>query len=223
MRRSPFGFKGKKGASALDSGLMSLALSLSCVISAMLTGTVVSIYGQYVAFMIGGSVLLSIGSGLLTTLDVSSNRSHWAPYLFLSGIGFGAGLIGPQTAVPVVLEPKDVALGISGVTCAQILGSSIFISVGSNLLNARLRSGISTGLPELDVDAILQAGATGLRAIVPPADLNPILRIYNDALRSVFYVCLAMAGASFFMALGMEWRSSQRGKDGGNSEESSKS
>ncbi|KAJ9209391.1 hypothetical protein DTO166G4_9020 [Paecilomyces variotii] len=210
----PIWFQGEKGASALDSGLMSLALSLSCVISAMLTGTIVSIYGQYVPFMIGGSVLLSIGCGLLTTLEVSSNRSHWAPYLFLSGIGFGAGLIGPQTAVPVVLEPQDVALGISGITCAQILGSSIFISAGSNLLNAQLRSGISTGLPRLDVETILRAGATGLRAVVPPADLNPVLDIYNDALRSVFYVCLAMAVTSFLMALGMEWRSSQRGTDG---------
>lgn len=183
----------------------------------MLTGTIVSIYGQYVPFMIGGSVLLSIGCGLLTTLEVSSNRSHWAPYLFLSGIGFGAGLIGPQTAVPVVLEPQDVALGISGITCAQILGSSIFISAGSNLLNAQLRSGISTGLPRLDVETILRAGATGLRAVVPPADLNPVLDIYNDALRSVFYVCLAMAVTSFLMALGMEWRSSQRGTDGARS------
>lgn len=209
----PIWFQGEKGASALGSGLMSLALSLSCVISAMLTGTIVSIYGQYVPFMIGGSVLLSIGCGLLTTLEVSSNRSHWAPYLFLSGIGFGAGLIGPQTAVPVVLEPQDVALGISGVTCAQILGSSIFISAGSNLLNAQLRSGISTVLPRLDVETILQAGATGLREVVPPADLNPVLDIYNDALRSVFYVCLAMAVTSIFMALGMEWQSSQRRKD----------
>jgi hypothetical protein len=189
----------------------------------MLTGTIVSIYGQYVPFMIAGSVLLSIGCGLLTTLEVSSDRSHWAPYLFLSGAGFGAGLIGPQTAVPVVLEPQDVALGISGVTCAQILGSSIFISAGSNLLNAQLRSGISTSLPSLDVETILQAGATGLRAVVPPADLNTILGIYNDALRSVFYVCVAMAVTSFLMALGMEWKSSRTGKDEESSAGSTKS
>jgi MFS family permease len=93
----PLYFQAIKGASAVKSGIMNLPLILSLVIMSMLVGVSITKIGYYTPFVIAGSILLSIGSGLVSTFTTTTPSSHWIGYQIL--FGFGMGMSMQQTLV----------------------------------------------------------------------------------------------------------------------------
>lgn len=49
--------------------------------------------------MILSVVIGSIGTGLLSTIDIGTNTVNWAAYMVLTGVGTGVGVQLPYTAV----------------------------------------------------------------------------------------------------------------------------
>ena len=87
------------------------------------------------------------------------------------------------------------------------------ISVGNTVL---LNALYDATLPGVDINAVVAAGATGFRTIVPEDKIPALLDVYNAALRKVFWIGVACSGMGFLVALGLEWRSVkevERGKD----------
>ena len=78
------------------------------------------------------------------------------------------------------------------------------ISVGNSVL---LNALYDATLPGVDIDAVVAAGATGFRTVVPPDRIPALLDVYNEALRKVFYIGVACSAMAFLVAFGMEWRS----------------
>jgi hypothetical protein len=54
--------------------------------------------------MVAGSIIASIGAGLLTTIDVTVPTTKWAASLVITGVGVGMAFQLPYTAVQAVLE-----------------------------------------------------------------------------------------------------------------------
>jgi hypothetical protein len=54
---------------------------------------------------------------------------------------------------------------------------------------------------------IVEAGATGLKALVNPDQLPEVLDAYAKSLDAVFQIAIAMAGLAFIMAWGVEFKS----------------
>lgn len=54
--------------------------------------------------MIIGVIVASIGTDLLTPIGVGSPTMQWAAFLVLAGLGTGAGIQLPYTALQVVLR-----------------------------------------------------------------------------------------------------------------------
>ncbi|RFU23779.1 hypothetical protein B7463_g12558, partial [Scytalidium lignicola] len=96
-----------KGASAMKSGTMVAPLMLGLVIGTIIAGTFVSRLGYYTPFMYLCVVLLSIGSGLLTTFTTATNHEKWIGYQVLVGFSLGLGLQQSVVAVQTVLDKKD--------------------------------------------------------------------------------------------------------------------
>lgn len=186
---------------------MSLPLVLSFVISGLTAGTLVSILGQYVPFMLLGSVIMAIGSGLLTTLVPGSGRAKWIGYEIMAGVGVGLGLDQPQIAAQAVCSLDDVPIATSIVASAQIFGSALFLSVGNTILDRRLIGALLDRAPSVDTQTILDAGDTGFRSIVAKDVLPQVVDAYSVAVSSTWYLSAALAAVSFVVALGMEWKS----------------
>ena len=150
-------------------------------------------------------ILTSIASGLLTTLQTDTGTGKWIGYQILYGVGAGAALQIPTIAVQNVLPIQDVPTGLAIVILAQNLGPAIFLSAGNNVFNDKLLKNISAlRIPGLDPSAILSAGATSLRTVVPEEHLAAVLRAYNEALRQTFYVALAMSCVGLLGCVFME-------------------
>lgn len=64
------------GDSAETAGLKQLGIVISVTVSAIAAGGLVVAIGYYVPFLILGTVLGSVGAGLLYTIDTTTNQ--WA-------------------------------------------------------------------------------------------------------------------------------------------------
>lgn len=218
VRRPPLTFRPRLWYSILAlltsvlAGIRLLPMVLPMVVSSITAGVLISKIGYYTPFMLGGVVLLSIGAGLLTTLQIDTSQGKWVGYQVIYGLGMGLTFQAPNLAAQTVLPTVDVPIGTSLMFFAQLLGGSIFISVGQNVLNNELLKNLS-GVPGFNASSILKAGATTLTQLAEPLRTT-VLIAYNEALRKVFQVGLIMTCLTILGAASLEWRSVKSKKPG---------
>jgi hypothetical protein len=158
--------------------------------------------------MLISTVLMAIGSGLLSTLEVHSSTGMWIGYQLIFGIGSGAGFQQPVLAAQTVLELADVPIGVAINMFLQFFGGTLFVSVSQNLFTTSLISNVATSLPELSPQQVVQAGATELRSLVhTPAEVGTLLDAYNGALTHSFTVAVVLSCLMILGAAAMEWKS----------------
>jgi hypothetical protein len=207
----PLWFQAVKGTTAIQSGIDVIPMVLALVIGAIISGGIITRTGYYVPFMFVSTILMSTGSGLITTFDVSTGHSKWIGYQVLFGFGLGAGMQQANLAAQTVLEKKYVPMGISLMFFAQSLGSAVFVCVGQSLFTNYLASTLPL-ISGIDPVAILAAGATDLAKFVSTDKIREVLVIYNDALVRALTVALAVSCSMVLPSLGMEWRSVKKAK-----------
>ncbi|KAK3944725.1 putative HC-toxin efflux carrier [Diplogelasinospora grovesii] len=211
----PIYFQAVQGKSALQSGIDSIPLILPNVVGILFAGFGTSKIGYYVPFIYLAVVLAPIGAGLLTTLAPDTSTAEWIGYQILFGFGSGCGFQLPQVAAQIVLPPRDIPTGISVSMLFQGLGGTVLISAANNVLNDRLLHYIDAlGVPGVTGLDVINAGATGFRAIVPAEHLVAVVDEYNRALRQAFQIALIMACLSAIPAVLLEWRSVKKGSPG---------
>jgi MFS family permease len=192
-----------KGVSAVRSGIDTIPLVLSLVVASIFTGQLISKVGYYTPFGITSAVMMSVGSGLITTWSVETSSGKWIGYQIFLGFGIGMGMQVATLAAQTVLDRKDVPIGMTLMFFMQQLGGAIFVSVGVNVLDNQL----TRRLPATYELAVAKIGATEFRKIVPAEDLNSVLQAYNAALREVFVVGTCLSCTALLGAVLIEFRS----------------
>lgn len=203
----PIWFQAIKGVSAIKSSINNLPMILGVVIASVLAGGAVAAIGYYAPFMIACSVLMSIGAGLLITLEVDTGSPKWIGYQALFGIGIGLGMQQILMAVQTVLSLDDVPTGTALIIFVQNLGGAVFLSVGQNVFAAKLVSGLRSSVPELDPGIIVAAGATSFRQSIDARFLPAVLVAYNEALVRAFIVALVLSCLTVIGSAFVEWKS----------------
>lgn len=180
-----------------------LALCVAFIAAIFFSGWAVTKVGHFQPFMLTGTVLVSVGSGLLSTLTISSGSNRWIPYQVIAGLGIGASTDQPSVAVQRLLGEADAPLGVAVVLFCQNLGPTISVSVANSVFAQILTTGVRERLPDADPQVIMDSGATVLRGMVPPSDVEVLLEVYNCAVTRTFVVAAAMAAASVFGLIGI--------------------
>jgi hypothetical protein len=201
-------FQAVKGTTAVHSGIDTIPLVLSLVVGAIFSGGVVTKTGYYAPWIFVCSILMSIGTGLMTTFQRDTGHATWIGYQVLLGLGIGTGMQQPSLAAQAVLSQADVPIGVSMMFFAQSLGGAVFVCIGQSLFTNYLSSNL-TRLPGIDVETLLSVGTTDIVTIVPPNQLSAVLDVYNAGLREAFIVALAVSCLSIVPALGIEWKSTR--------------
>ncbi len=186
---------------------MSLPLILGLVIMSLVAGGVISKLGYYSPFVLASSIMMAIGAGLLTTLEVNTGHSKWIGYQALYGFGVGCGMQQTLIAVQTALPEADVPIGTAIMMFTQILGGALSVSVGQNVFTNQLSKNLLNALPNFDPDIVLTTGATEIHERIASNVLPAVLRAYSKALTQTFYVSAATGAASIFGAVLMPWLS----------------
>ncbi|XXG98465.1 hypothetical protein Hte_004789 [Hypoxylon texense] len=201
----PIWFQGVQGVGAVESGIRLLPTVVGQAVGSLAGGVGIQEVGYYTPFMLASVALMCVGTGLLTTLRVDTSQGQWIGYQIPYGVGLGTTLQAPLLAAQTVLPLRDVPVGTSLMFFSQLLGGSVFVSVGQNLFGSHFVRGLA-GVPGVDAGTILQQGATAVTAVPEPAK-GLVVAAYNGALRTVFVAGLVMSCATFLGAAGMEWKS----------------
>ena len=89
----------------------------------------------------------------------------------------------------------------------SFFGGTIFVTVSQTLLQNKLAAGLAGKIPNFDASMVANGGAASLRSSVPAEQLPEVLDIFNDSLRYIWYLGLAVSFLSLIGALGLEWES----------------
>ncbi|CAK7205357.1 hypothetical protein SEUCBS139899_008127 [Sporothrix eucalyptigena] len=208
----PVWFQSIKGSSAVESGIQLLPLMLSMVLATMVCGFSTQKIGYYTPFAIAGACLLSVGAGLLYTLEPDTAEGRWIGYQILYGFGMGLVFQAPNLAVQTVLPRQDVPIGTSLMFFSQMLGATVIVSIGENVLDNELVHKMS-GLSGFSPSLVTSGGATSLLDELPASVRPQAVPLYNEALRTVFLIGLIVSCLATLGAASLEWRSI---KNGGN-------
>lgn len=185
---------------------MILPLILSSLCSLILAGQVVSFIGYYNVPMIFGTILTSIGVGLLTSFQVGTDHPMWIGVQVMIGFGVGFGsqqaFIGAQN----ILDRKDIPIGTAIIVFSQTLGSTMFVSIAQNVFTNRLEANLGN-IPGFDPSVLLSSGATDLLTLVGAQDIDEVIYDYNKALTQMFCMSLALFSIAFIGAICMPWKS----------------
>jgi hypothetical protein len=206
----PFYFQAIKGTTAEGSGIRTIPYLATIILSAMVVGAGITVFGVYKPFMIVGAAIFTVGAGTIYMLRVGSSAGQWVGYQLLSGIGAGAGIQIPFTAVQVVLNNKDTPSGTAIAIFFNSLGGAISISVAQNVFSNGLYKNIPLYAPNIPVDVVVNSGATNLRAAVEKIDASALPNLlvgYMKAIDEAFIIGIVVGGIATVSACFVEWKS----------------
>ncbi|KAK8855715.1 major facilitator superfamily domain-containing protein [Apiospora arundinis] len=202
----PILFQSAQGVSTTESGLRYIALVGPQIVALVIVGGIVSKWGYYVPYMISGSIVCSVGAGLLTTVNLSTPTVQWAAYLVITGIGLGMAGQLPYTAVQAVLDPADIATGNAINVFSFHLAGAISTAIGQALLLDGLRVAVPQHTDAVPSEAVIQAGATGLQMVATsPTVLHALRMAYVEAVRRTIILGLTAMCLVVPLSCAMEW------------------
>jgi MFS family permease len=104
---TPIYFQIARGDSATASGLEMLPMILAVVICSILSGLIASYTGHVRPFVWFGLAIQCVGGGLLSLLEVDSNRGQLIGYLLVMGVGCGLCMQSILLCAQSSVEPKE--------------------------------------------------------------------------------------------------------------------
>ena len=185
-----------RGASPTQAGLTLMPLMFGAAVGTLAAGRRVERTGRLRAWPIAGSVLMTVGTGLLATLGVRSPVLLVAAWALVLGTGIGfvmqPSLLAVQNAAPV----SDLGTATSTVLLFRSLGATIGIPIFGGILNAGL-----AGRPN-DAGAFAAAVPMVFLAAVPVAVVSTAvaLRLPDRPLRQDPILPLTTGDATFAVA-----------------------
>ncbi|KKY28642.1 putative mfs transporter [Phaeomoniella chlamydospora] len=203
----PIWFQAVRGVSAQESGIRTVPFLLSNILAAIPVGALVSKVGYYTPFIWVGSAIFPVGTGLLYLLKVDSGPGQWIGYQILAGIAAGICVQLPFVAVQCVLSKKDMATGNAVAVFFNSMGGAIGVSIAENIFSNGLIEQIPKHAPGANLAAIVTAGATHFRDVVPKSQLHGVLVGYNVAVVNCFLIGVASASIAFLEGFLFEMKS----------------
>lgn len=180
----PLYFQVVLGFKPIMSGVTLFALILPMSAVTMIGGLVVRKTGNYVILITGGTLVMTLGTGLFISFGPNLEWGKIIPFQILTGVGAGLLFQTPMISLQTHTRQRDVAAAMSAFSFLRSLFTSVSIVAGTVLI----QRGITGGK--------LTAGHGGESETPNKAE-------YVSALRNmwIFYTCIGalMFLSSFFI------------------------
>lgn len=212
----PIYFQFARGDDALEAGVRLLPLVFFLVFFCIANGAVLSAYGLYMPWYLVGGLLTVAGGAAMYTVDTSTSAGKIYGYSILIGCGAGMFVQASFSVAQAKTQPHLIPLAIGFITCAQVGGATIALTIANAVFLNESTKRIGEVLPDV-TRATIQATVSGasstflqnldpatkvkvIAAIVKSIDMVYILEITAGALTAV--LSLGMKTEKLFMAAG---------------------
>ncbi|MBC8083238.1 MAG: MFS transporter, partial [Hymenobacter sp.] len=135
------------GTSATRAGISLIPLSMGVVAGSLLAGQMVSRFGHYKRWMLGGIVVLLGGLSLLATMPATVSYGQVLAYLLLCGLGLGPTMPLYTLAIQNAIEPRLLGQATSASQFFRQIGGAITASILGAVLTLTLAESLPTAAP----------------------------------------------------------------------------
>ena len=194
-----------RGASAIDSGLQLIPLTLGIVVASAGSGWLISRIGRYKVFPIVGATLLTIGFWLLTHIQLGTSTRVLSAWMLVVGLGIGFIMQVAVLAVQNAVAYQDLGTATSATVFFRLLGGSLGTALFGAVLLNQLQRNLAVLLPSgaggarLD-PASLEGAPQQLRALPGPV-LHALLEAFTRSYQVVYRWAIPFAAATLLLAV----------------------
>ncbi|MFE4949693.1 MDR family MFS transporter [Leifsonia sp. NPDC056665] len=194
-----------RGATPTESGLLTLPMIVGLLLSSTIVGNLISRFGKWKAFMVAGSVLLTVGLYLMSTIEYDTNYVLVSLYMLILGAGVGMVMQNLVLIVQNTVRPEQLGAASSNVAFFRSLGGTIGVSVMGSLLGTKVTDLMADRQHDLQL-AIAKLGQKGLEVAqslqtgtLPevgklPVGIRTIIEaVYGQAVADIFLVAVPLA------------------------------
>ncbi|CAM3154034.1 MDR family MFS transporter [Prescottella defluvii] len=184
-------FQIARGYSPTAAGLLTLPMVIGSMVSSAVSGSLITKFGRWKGFIVGGSIMMTAGFFLLSTIDHQTDMVVLGSFLFVLGVGMGMTMQNLVLAVQNTVSPDDLGSASSTVGFFRSLGGAAGVSVLGAVLSSHVANLTTQGLSAVGIDAGAGGGsAAGLSNLNElPGPIADIVRgSYGDATARIFLI-----------------------------------
>ena len=176
-----------------EAGLLTLPLIAGMLIASTGSGQLISRYGRWKPFLVTGAALITIGLGLLATIDHTTPVAEICGFLVVLGLGVGMSMQNLVLAVQNTVDLRNMGAASSLVAFLRSLGGTIGVTVLGVVLSGRVAE-------LMGGSAAAAAGLADL-ATLPPVQAAALRAAYGDGIGLVFTIAAAASLISLVAVL----------------------
>jgi len=203
----PLFFQFTRTDSALEAGVRLLPFICVMVFACIANGVILSIQGLYMPWYLFGGILATVGNALMHTVEAGSSTSKVYGYSALIGLGVGCWIQASFSVAQALVPPEEIPSAVGFITCGQISGITIAISIANTVFINKAQSGIAAILPNVPLDQIQGAIAgvgSSLVDSLPDAQKTLVIDAIVESISKIYFVSLAAGALAIVLALGMK-------------------
>jgi EmrB/QacA subfamily drug resistance transporter len=190
-----------RGATPTEAGLLTLPMIAGNLVGSVVSGQLISRYGKWKRFLIGGTVFLIGGLALAGTMDHTTELWLTGLYTAIFGIGLGMLMQNLVLAVQNTVKASDIGSASASVAFFRSVGGAIGVSVLGAVMANHVKDLATDGLTRLGIQASGNSGATlDLKDL--PAPVAEVMRAaYGDATAGIFMISAAVSVVALLAVL----------------------
>ncbi|KAM3560963.1 hypothetical protein ARSEF4850_003451 [Beauveria asiatica] len=201
----PVYFQTVRGLSPLRGGVAMLPAIVTQLVATVASGGLVQRVGYYLPFMVLSAVVIAVANGLVSTWGLHTRTVVWAGYQVLLGFGRGMAFQMPVIAIQAHTPPALASVATATLVLFQTFFGAVFLAIINTLFNTKLKQELSSRVPEIGADKIMNAGAADIRSVVPADKVDQVLQSYSLGVNQVFYAIAAISVCMFVFSWGTGW------------------
>lgn len=182
-------FQTARGFTPTVAGLLSIPMVVGMLVGSVGSGQLITRFGQWKPFIVGGSILLLVGFGLLATIDHAT--SLWTVGVFIAIVGLGTGMLMQNLVLAVqnTVSVHNIGAASSSVAFFRTFGGAIGVSVLGSILASRVTDLSAAGFAKLGIGTGSAGSGSNLDLTSLPEPVQAVLRTaYGDATGRIFLI-----------------------------------
>ncbi len=182
--------------------LLTIPMMFGSFLGSVGSGQLITRFGKWKRYLVLGGLFLTVGLGLLGTIDHTSPYWYVGSGMLAMGIGMGMMMQNLVLAVQNTVDVSQVGAASASVTFFRSLGGAVGVSVLGAVLANRVTDLITVNLRSSGLGSVQGSGGSVLDVGALPAPVAEIVRhAYGDATGKIFVIAAGSAVVSLLAVL----------------------
>ncbi|KAF4219444.1 hypothetical protein CNMCM8980_000420 [Aspergillus fumigatiaffinis] len=201
----PVFFAFTRGDDAMQAGVRLLPFVCLMVFSAILSGALMPKTGHYMPWYVAGSLLVTLGSGLMLSVNADTGPARVYGYTVLVGAGVGCYVVAGFAVTQAMVKAEDVSNAVAFQSIAQVLGCVVLLAVAGSIYENTSLDAITpllpVGTPSTFASELIAGTSSSAFASLSPEVAGEVISALTKTLRNVWIFFLSSGALSLCLSL----------------------